>query len=160
MCIDDKIDTIDFGYHYIDNTHRRKQAQSKEIAESLGLDLDDLEPPEMYVFRSPIILSNLINSMAKSSEFDENNNNNDNKDKNEKNTQKQKIYTLEDMGIYRISLESDVASMTQFVLQYSTPLIPKIDTNNFVDFCYLGYVSSSIHLAYFISLSFICVLSI
>lgn len=127
------IETMSFGYHYMDNNHR-KQEQSRKIAESIGLELDDLEPPEMYVFRSPIILTDIIKLMKQ----------NDDKNSGKKKTNKGKDikikqdFTLEDMGIYRISLESAVDSMTQFVLQYSTPLIPKIDGDNFIDFCYLG----------------------
>jgi len=49
-----------------------------------------------------------------------------------------KNFNLEDIGIYHISLANDVDAMTSFVQQYSTPIFPKIDSENFIDYCYLS----------------------
>ena len=117
-------ENIDFAYIHMNTDRPKKYQNALNMAEKVGLDLDELEPPSMYILRSPLIHKKLMEIISAN---------------NEDETNKEKtLQTLEDVGIYQISLNSDVDSMKHFVEQYSLPLIPKIDGENYLQQCYLS----------------------
>ena len=115
-------ENIDFGYIHMMTDRPKKLQIAYNIADKIGLNNDELEPPSMYILRSPLIHSELMEIAAKDKKENENG---------------LQLQTLEDIGIYHISLSSDVDSMKTFVEQYSLPLIPKIDGDNYLKECFL-----------------------
>eukprot|EP01083_Nonionella_stella_P155664 503154_1 len=118
-------DNIDFAYVHMDTTRPKKLQTVYSMAMQIGLDGEDLEPPSMYIIRSPLI-HNLLLSVSS----DEHKN--------------ELLNTLEDIGIYHVSLSSDVDSMKSFVEQYSLPLMPKLDGDNYLEQCFLDMSKQNI----------------
>ena len=111
-------ENMDFAYIHMMTERPKKLQIAYNIASKIGLNDDELEPPSMYILRSPLIHKQLMKIQANEEE-------------------NKQLQTLEDIGIYHISLSSDVDSMKTFVEQYSLPLIPKIDGDNYLEQCFL-----------------------
>ena len=112
-------ENIDFAYIHMDTNKPKKLKTAYSMAAQLGLDADDLEPPSMYILRAPLIHQQLQKESSG-------------------------LQTLEDIGIYHVSLSADVDGMKGFVEQYSLPLMPKIDGSNYLEQCFMEGVSDQI----------------
>mmetsp|Transcript_27063 Transcript_27063/g.42832 ORF Transcript_27063/g.42832 Transcript_27063/m.42832 type:complete len:621 (+) Transcript_27063:24-1886(+) len=107
-------ENMEFAYIHMNTDRAEKLKTAYSMAQQIGVDAhDDLEPPCMYILRLPLIHKEVMAMNRKGA-----------------------VKQLEDIGVYHISLSSDVDSMKMFVEQYSWPLIPKLDGSNFLELCY------------------------
>ena len=119
-------DSMKVGYVHLNSDRRADQELSGLMAQQIGLDAQELEPPSMYILRSPLIHKLLMEEVAATSSPSDSDEADGGLD------------TLEDVGIYHIALSSDVDSMRMFVEQYSVPLIPKMDSSQYLERCFFS----------------------
>jgi len=114
---------IDFAYVHMNTDKPNKLAVANKMAARIGLDAAEIEPPSMYILRAPLIHTRLLQLYQ---------------------GEQPTLQSLEDMGVYHVSLSSDVNSMQMFVEQYASPLVPKLDGTNFLEQCFFDATLESI----------------